>query len=148
MIVLLLLLSDPAARGLLPFGSVTYSENDMCLLVGWLSQKVCSVCQVTRGGIFLLDLLTLCSRIGGVQLSLLDGCTKGMLYPQWLLFCSNGCLEVYVLFSGGRLWPGLSLWACQNCHWYLVLSYVWTRLCLFSPLPTHSANPLWNLIGQ
>ena len=25
--------SDPAAHGLLPFGSVTYSENDMCLLV-------------------------------------------------------------------------------------------------------------------
>ena len=63
---------DPAAHRLLPFTcSVTYNENDMCFSVGRLYQKECSVCQVARGGIFLLDLLILCSRTSGVQLSLL-----------------------------------------------------------------------------
>ena len=47
---------------------------------------------VARGGIFLLGLLAVCSRTGGVQLSLLDGCTKakGMLLPQRLVNGQQG----------------------------------------------------------
>ena len=73
-IMLLLLLIDPSARELLPFGSVTYGANGVCFKLPDCPKKS-GMCVRLR----LLDLLTLCSRTGGVQLSLSDGYTKGML---------------------------------------------------------------------
>ena len=100
--------------------------------------KKCSVCQVARGGILLLGLLALCSRTGGVQLSRLDGCTKGMLFPQWLqfclyMFCSQGqdgslvfsCELVKIIFIG--------IWCCHMFEQDCIFAHYFAELVFDKP---------------
>ena len=53
--------SDPAARGLSPFGLVTYSGKYKYFSIGWLFQKVYSVCLVVGGVTLFLGHLVLYS---------------------------------------------------------------------------------------